>query len=134
MMTRSALVLAALLAALALRGQAPAAATHTPDAEERLSAAVRTLPAERRPRLRISRMKHAPEQTVTPVLHVGALKALRARHLAPPRGRVTVDPSIPLRYARKIDGYCTTLPPESRKAVLDDAVCAEAHTRAAAAH
>jgi hypothetical protein len=134
MKTRTAIALAALVAALALRAEAPAAATHAPDLEERLSAAVRSMPQpQRRPRMRISRMKHAPEETVTAVMRPGAFKALRARHLPPPRGRVTTDPSIPLRYARKTDYFCTILPEQTRKTVLDDATCAEARTRAAAA-
>jgi hypothetical protein len=134
MKRRAALALATVVAVLTLRTEAPAAAKHTPDAEERLSAVLRSLPPEqRRPRMRISRMKHATEEPVRPVMRPGAFKALRARHLPPPRGRVTSDPSITLRYARKIDGFCTTLPEQTRKTVLDDATCAEAHARAAAA-
>ena len=121
----------ALVAALPLLAAVPAAVRET-DSEERLSAAVRALPAEQRSKLRVGRpVAVAQEQQVSAVMRPGALVAVRRQHLVP-HERTAADPAITLHYVRKIDAICTVLPADTRRAAgLDDAVCVAVKERLA---
>lgn len=103
--------------------------------EGRLTRALHAIPAQQRNALRARMRLTAPsgEQPVSGQLRPNTFRTMRAT-MVRPRDTVTSDASIPLRYVRKLDVLCRTMPADARRgAGMSDDACAKLRTRAAAA-
>jgi hypothetical protein len=140
MKIRIALALGALAGAIPLAALAAPTSTAVQNegtVEARLTAAMRALPAQQRStmraRMRVAVAAPSDERPVTGALRPNTFRAMRAR-MVRPRDTATADASIPLRYVRKLDAICQTMPAATRRdAGMTDDACTKIRARAVAA-